>query len=106
MAPDGSEIVENGRAGDLVYAGPNVMMGYAQSPDDLTRGPDLLELKTNDIAVNSARTLRASASRPVFARRCPVRPSGSVDPPECAYETPYSARASAVIPFCRYAFPN
>ena len=50
MAPDGSEIVENGRAGDLVYAGPNVMMGYAQSPDDLTRGPDLLELKTNDIA--------------------------------------------------------
>jgi acyl carrier protein len=50
MAPDGSEIVENGRAGDLVYAGPNVMMGYAQSPDDLTRGYDVLELKTDDIA--------------------------------------------------------
>ena len=50
MAPDGSDIVENGRAGDLVYAGSNVMMGYAQSPGDLARGPDLPELKTNDIA--------------------------------------------------------
>ncbi|MBH5373109.1 AMP-binding protein [Bradyrhizobium glycinis] len=50
LGPDGSEVVESGRAGELVYSGPNVMMGYAQSADDLGRGPELSELKTNDIA--------------------------------------------------------
>lgn len=50
IAPDGQEIVENDQAGDLVYVGPNVMMGYAQSASDLARGHDVSELKTNDIA--------------------------------------------------------
>ncbi len=36
--------------GELVYRGPNVMMGYAQSPADLTRGPALDALRTGDIA--------------------------------------------------------
>lgn len=36
--------------GELVYAGPNVMMGYAATPADLARGPELAELRTGDIA--------------------------------------------------------
>lgn len=36
--------------GELVYAGPNVMMGYAESPADLRRGPELSELRTGDLA--------------------------------------------------------
>lgn len=36
--------------GELVYAGPNVMMGYAETADDLTRGPELDELRTGDLA--------------------------------------------------------
>ena len=37
-------------AGELVYAGPNVMMGYAEQPSDLALGPTLAELRTGDIA--------------------------------------------------------
>ena len=36
--------------GELVYAGPNVMMGYAEAPLDLARGRDLSELRTGDLA--------------------------------------------------------
>ena len=36
--------------GELVYAGPNVMMGYAVGPADLARGPELTELRTGDLA--------------------------------------------------------
>ncbi|MCW2830240.1 MAG: AMP-dependent synthetase [Aeromicrobium sp.] len=36
--------------GELVYSGPNVMMGYATSPDDLAGGPELSELRTGDLA--------------------------------------------------------
>jgi len=36
--------------GELVYAGPNVMMGYAESREDLARGPELSELHTGDLA--------------------------------------------------------
>ncbi|MEJ7635200.1 AMP-binding protein [Aeromicrobium sp.] len=36
--------------GELVYAGPNVMMGYARSTADLARGADLAELRTGDLA--------------------------------------------------------
>lgn len=36
--------------GELVYAGPNVMMGYASIAADLARGPELDELRTGDIA--------------------------------------------------------
>jgi acyl-CoA synthetase (AMP-forming)/AMP-acid ligase II len=35
--------------GELVYSGPNVMMGYAESPADLARGPELAELRTGDL---------------------------------------------------------
>lgn len=36
--------------GELVYAGPNVMMGYAESLADLARGAELTELRTGDLA--------------------------------------------------------
>ncbi|GAA3655248.1 AMP-binding protein [Nocardioides ginsengisoli] len=36
--------------GELVYRGPNVMMGYAESPADLARGAELDELRTGDLA--------------------------------------------------------
>lgn len=36
--------------GELVYSGPNVMMGYASTPADLARGPELDELRTGDLA--------------------------------------------------------
>ncbi|HEU4421235.1 MAG TPA: AMP-binding protein, partial [Pilimelia sp.] len=36
--------------GELVYAGPNVMLGYAESPSDLRLGRTIDELPTGDIA--------------------------------------------------------
>jgi acyl-CoA synthetase (AMP-forming)/AMP-acid ligase II len=36
--------------GELVYSGPNVMMGYARDSADLGRGPELTELRTGDLA--------------------------------------------------------
>jgi acyl-CoA synthetase (AMP-forming)/AMP-acid ligase II/acyl carrier protein len=35
--------------GELVYTGPNVMMGYARAPADLARGAELAELRTGDL---------------------------------------------------------
>ena len=34
--------------GEIVYTGPNVMMGYATATDDLARGAELEELETGD----------------------------------------------------------
>nr|WP_067290253.1 AMP-binding protein [Marinobacterium profundum] len=36
--------------GELIYRGPNVMMGYAESHADLARGAELDELATGDLA--------------------------------------------------------
>ncbi|MEU9667151.1 AMP-binding protein [Streptomyces bobili] len=36
--------------GELVYSGPNVMLGYAEHPFDLARGRTVTELHTGDIA--------------------------------------------------------
>lgn len=36
-------------AGELVYRGPNVMMGYATTPADLAKGRELAELQTGDL---------------------------------------------------------
>lgn len=35
--------------GELIYTGPNVMMGYAEAPADLARGRELIELATGDL---------------------------------------------------------
>ncbi|MDQ2688933.1 MAG: AMP-binding protein, partial [Chloroflexota bacterium] len=45
-APDG--------AGELVYSGPNVMLGYADGPDDLALGRTVEELRTGDIGRRTA----------------------------------------------------
>ncbi|GAC1499889.1 MAG: AMP-binding protein [Pseudarthrobacter sp.] len=36
--------------GELVYTGPNVMLGYAQTPEDLALGRTVTELRTGDLA--------------------------------------------------------
>ena len=36
--------------GELVYSGPNVMLGYAESPSDLAVGRSITELRTGDLA--------------------------------------------------------
>ena len=43
-----AEVDEPG-VGELVYTGPNVMMGYAAAPADLARGRDVTELRTGDL---------------------------------------------------------
>jgi acyl-CoA synthetase (AMP-forming)/AMP-acid ligase II len=45
--PDGPDEPDNG---ELVYSGPNVMLGYAESPADLGLGRTVEELHTGDIA--------------------------------------------------------
>ncbi|MFO1049963.1 MAG: AMP-binding protein [Geminicoccaceae bacterium] len=40
--------------GELVYRGPNVMMGYAAGRADLGRGPEIETLRTGDLAVRDA----------------------------------------------------
>lgn len=49
-AEDGSEILDPGRAGELVYEGPNVMMGYAITRLDLAADAELSDLRTGDVA--------------------------------------------------------
>ncbi|MFC7737559.1 AMP-binding protein [Roseomonas sp. GCM10028921] len=47
----GRRIEAPGVEGELVYCGPNVMMGYATRREDLARGAELTELRTGDLAV-------------------------------------------------------
>ncbi|MDW3094733.1 MAG: AMP-binding protein [Gammaproteobacteria bacterium] len=47
---DGEEITSPNMSGELVYSGPNVMMGYANSIEDLALDSQLNELKTGDLA--------------------------------------------------------
>jgi len=48
---DGRPITKPGVDGELVYRGPNVMLGYAECENDLVKGDELHgELKTGDIA--------------------------------------------------------
>jgi acyl-CoA synthetase (AMP-forming)/AMP-acid ligase II len=46
----GCEIEMPEEVGELVYRGPNVMLGYALCKDDLARGRDIDELHTGDFA--------------------------------------------------------
>ncbi|WP_344385520.1 non-ribosomal peptide synthetase, partial [Streptomyces thermolineatus] len=40
--------------GELVYTGPNVMLGYAETPADLSLGRTVRELRTGDVARRAA----------------------------------------------------
>ena len=46
----GQTIAGNGVAGELIYRGPNVMMGYASGRADLARGSEVEALRTGDLA--------------------------------------------------------
>jgi acyl-CoA synthetase (AMP-forming)/AMP-acid ligase II len=46
----GRPVTAPGAVGELVYHGPNVMMGYATGRDDLSRGPEVDALATGDLA--------------------------------------------------------
>ncbi|MEO5316904.1 AMP-binding protein [Pseudarthrobacter sp. CC12] len=46
--------VEGLHDGELVYTGPNVMLGYAETPEDLSRGRTITELRTGDLARKNA----------------------------------------------------
>lgn len=50
----GHEITAPDVPGELFYAGPNVMMGYATERADLARGPEIEVLQTGDIAEKTA----------------------------------------------------
>lgn len=69
--PGGSftlEPVEEG-GDELVYRGPNVMMGYAETPADLALGSSLTELRTGDLAVRTEDGLyRVTGRRSRFAK--------------------------------------
>lgn len=47
---DGQEILQSEETGELVYRGPNVMMGYATNDADLALGDNQDELQTGDLA--------------------------------------------------------
>ena len=47
---DGEEITSPNLSGELVYSGPNVMMGYANHLEDLALDSQLHQLKTGDLA--------------------------------------------------------
>lgn len=47
---DGAEIQSPDTTGQLIYRGPNVMMGYAIAPDDLSLASDTDVLETGDLA--------------------------------------------------------
>lgn len=48
---DGKLVTQPDCEGELVYRGPNVMMGYAEQAADLARGAELDELRTGDLAM-------------------------------------------------------
>ncbi|WP_376705067.1 AMP-binding protein [Mesorhizobium sp. ISC25] len=48
---EGKPISQSGTPGELVYRGPNVMMGYGDRRCDLARGAELEALNTGDIAM-------------------------------------------------------
>lgn len=49
--------VEDLADGELVYTGPNVMLGYAEQPADLALGREVHELRTGDLARQHANGL-------------------------------------------------
>lgn len=48
--PDGRRLDQPEAEGELIYEGPNVMMGYADSREDLSRPAEVAELATGDLA--------------------------------------------------------
>jgi acyl-CoA synthetase (AMP-forming)/AMP-acid ligase II len=59
----GNEITQAGVRGELVYRGPNVMMGYAHGRADLGREPEIEALRTGDLALRTKKGLYQIAGR-------------------------------------------
>lgn len=59
----GRLIQDTDTVGELVYRGPNVMMGYGLSRDDLARDADITELQTGDLASRDSSGLYRIAGR-------------------------------------------
>jgi acyl-CoA synthetase (AMP-forming)/AMP-acid ligase II len=51
MDTEEQEITQAGIEGELIYRGPNVMMGYAENALDLSKGKEIDVLRTGDIGV-------------------------------------------------------
>lgn len=51
---NGRPITQTGMPGQLAYRGPNVMMGYAETPEQLAEGAQLGELLTGDLGHQDA----------------------------------------------------
>lgn len=64
LVDDRNQRIEDaGRMGELVYSGPNVMMGYAHNAHDLRRGSELTSLRTGDLAMRTEAGLYRIAGR-------------------------------------------
>lgn len=64
IGEDGSPIEGVDRSGELVYRGPNVMLGYAESAEDLAKGSGPNALRTGDLAC-----LRANGNYCITGRK-------------------------------------
>lgn len=51
---EGGKRLARGETGELVYEGPNVMMGYASRPEDLAGGQQITALRTGDLGQEAA----------------------------------------------------
>ena len=61
--------VKTDSRGELIYSGPNVMMGYAETVADLARGHDITDLPTGDLAERvSAQIFRIVGRKSRFAK--------------------------------------
>ena len=68
--PGGSFAIEDG---ELVYSGPNVMLGYAHSPADLALGRTVDRLRTGDLAERVGDLYRVVGRRSRFVKAFGLR---------------------------------
>lgn len=54
---EGDRVTEADQPGELVYLGPNVMSGYAEKKEDLSRGKEVVALYTGDIGCRNSEGL-------------------------------------------------
>ncbi|BBE70712.1 AMP-binding protein [Oharaeibacter diazotrophicus] len=74
VGDDGRPVTAPGAVGELVYRGPNVMMGYAETAADLARGHEVETLATGDLAeVDADGLYRIVGRRARFSKIAGVR---------------------------------
>lgn len=75
MDEQGRSIAAEGAVGELVYRGPNVMMGYAVHRDDLVKGQEIEALYTGDLAERRGDLYRIAGRRSRFTKPFGMRVS-------------------------------